>query len=161
MWHVYDFRLYFSSWEAFKDKAQTLENVSFGSEHALFETEPTKWFPVSNAPYMLCTTHFHLKICSHNLCYFFVQYFVDVFQKVESWCPWNSWYQILKGHATFVECLECIQPYSCLSTSNSTHFFCLLLLIILIFFLESAFRTLHITNELEVTLQFLEIWWRW
>lgn len=81
MWHVYDFRLYFSSWEAFKDKAQTLENVSFGSEHALFETEPTKWFPVSNVPYMLCTTHFHLKICSHNLCYFFCAIFCGCFSE--------------------------------------------------------------------------------
>jgi hypothetical protein len=29
---------FFRSWEAFKDKAQTLENVSAGSEHALLET---------------------------------------------------------------------------------------------------------------------------
>ena len=160
MWHVYDFRLFFSLERLLRTRLKHLRMLVLVL-NMLSLRQPTKWFPVSNVPYMLCTTHFHLKICSHNLCYFFVQYFVDVFQKVESWCPWNSWYQILKGHVTFVECLECIQPYSCLSTSNSTHFLCLLLLIILIFFLESAFRTLHITNELEVTLQFLEIWWRW
>jgi len=43
--------------------------------------QPTKWFPVSNVPYMLCTTHFHLKICSHNLCYFFCAIFCGCFSE--------------------------------------------------------------------------------
>jgi hypothetical protein len=48
--------------EALKDKAQTLEDISAGSEHALLETEPTKWLPDSAAPSCtLCGARFHPK----------------------------------------------------------------------------------------------------
>ncbi|KAJ1259516.1 hypothetical protein BS78_10G162200 [Paspalum vaginatum] len=57
--------------EALKDKAQTLEDISAGSEHALLETEPTKWLPDSAAPScMLCGARFHPIICTRHHCRF-------------------------------------------------------------------------------------------
>ena len=147
MWHVYDFRLFFSLERLLRTRLKHLRMLVLVLNMLSLRQNQQSGFLLVMSLICFAQRIFIKKFAVTIFAIFFVQYFVDVFQKVEFWCPWNSWYQILKGHATFVECLECIQPYSCLSTSNSTHFLCLLLLIILFFPLESAFRTLHITNE--------------
>ena len=112
-----------------KDKAQTLEDISAGSEHALLETEPTKWLPDSAAPScMLCGARFHPIICTRRHCRFCGGIFCGGCSKGRSLMPPK--FMTSDPRRVCDVCgvrLECIQPYiminesvqSCLSTSNS------------------------------------------
>lgn len=99
--------------QALKDKAQTLEDVSAGSEHALLETEPTKWLPDSTAPScMLCGTRFHPIICTRHHCRFCGGIFCGGCSKGRSLMPPK--FMTSDPQRVCDVCgvrLECIQPY--------------------------------------------------
>ena len=99
--------------EALKDKPQTLEDISAGSEHALLETEPTKWLPDSAAPScMLCGARFHPIICTRHHCRFCGGIFCGGCSKGRSLMPpkfMNSDPQRVCDVCGVR--LECIQPY--------------------------------------------------
>lgn len=99
--------------EALKGKAQTLADASAGSEHALLETEPTKWLPDSAAPScMLCGARFHPIICSRHHCRFCGGIFCAGCSKGRSLMPPK--FRTSDPHRVCDVCgvrLECIQPY--------------------------------------------------
>jgi len=99
--------------EALKDKAQTLEDISAGSEHALLETEPTKWLPDSAAPScMLCGARFHPIICTRHHCRFCGGIFCGGCSKGRSLMPPK--FMTSDPRRVCDVCgvrLECIQPY--------------------------------------------------
>jgi len=99
--------------EALKDKAQTLEDISAGSEHALLETEPTKWLPDSAAPScMLCGARFHPIICTRHHCRFCGGIFCGGCSKGRSLMPPK--FMTSDPQRVCDVCgvrLECIQPY--------------------------------------------------
>ncbi|OQU76551.1 hypothetical protein SORBI_3010G164000 [Sorghum bicolor] len=99
--------------EALKDKAQTLEDVSAGSEHALLETEPAKWLPDSASPScMLCGARFHPIICTRHHCRFCGGIFCGGCSKGRSLMPPK--FMTSDPQRVCDVCgvrLECIQPY--------------------------------------------------
>nr|ACG25385.1 zinc ion binding protein [Zea mays] len=99
--------------ETLKDKAQTLKDVSAGSEHALLETELTKWLPDSaSTSCMLCGARFHPIICARHHCRFCGGIFCGGCSKGRSLMPpkfMNSDPQRVCDVCGVR--LECIQPY--------------------------------------------------
>ncbi|KAM3212486.1 hypothetical protein ACQJBY_065499 [Aegilops geniculata] len=98
---------------ALEDNSQTLAEASVGSEHALLETEPTKWLPDSAAPScMLCGARFHPVICSRHHCRFCGGIFCGGCSKGRSLMPPK--FGTSDPQRVCDVCgvrLECIQPY--------------------------------------------------